>query len=158
MNVFFTDYCISEFKATCDYVRQKPLFTAPETNTLVVDPSKWRPTNKMGTNADSLIYKPQSNQTIQAINSTDSEANIDEAHEWFPTVFSHVKIWIKDYFQQTQKHVIYEILIIVIAIILFVAYKISKKEKELPRRKKRRRINKKCKKRTRSRSETTDCS
>ena len=133
------------------------MFTAPETNTLVVDPSKWMPTDKMGTNVNSSIYKPQSNQTIQAINSTDSEANIDEALEWFPTVFSHVKIWIKDYFQQTQKHVIYEILIIVIAIILFVAYKMSQ-TKELPRRKKRRRTKNDHKRRTRNRSQNIEYS
>ena len=131
------------------------MFTAPETNTLVVDPSKWRPTDKMGTNADSLIYKPQSNQTIQAINSTDSEADLDEAHERFPTVFSHVMILIKDYFQQTQQHVIYEILIIVIAIILFVAYKMSQ-TKELPRRKKRRRTKNDHKRRTGNRSQNIE--
>ena len=134
------------------------MFTAPETNTLVVDPSKWKPTDKMGTNVNLSISEPQSNENIQAINSTDSEANIDESNEWLQTVFSHVKIWIKDYFQQTQQHVIYEVLIIVLAIILFIAYQMSKKNTERPKRKKRRRRNKNCEKRARSRSETTDCS
>ena len=154
MNVFFTDYCISEFKATCDYVRNKPMFTAPETNTLVVDPSKWKPTDKMGTNVNSPISEPQSTESIQAINSTDSKAKIYEANDWLPTVFSHVKIWIKDYFQQTQQHVINEILIIIIAIILFVAYKMSMTN-EQPRRKKRRKPNNDRGRRTRNKSRNT---
>jgi len=132
------------------------MFTAPETNTLVGDPSKWMPTDKMGTNVNSSISEPQSTESIQAINSTDSKAKIDEAHEWLPTVFSHVKIWIRDYFQQTQQHVIYEILIIAIAIILFVAYKMSQ-TKELPRRKKRRRTkNDQNERRTRNRSQNIE--
>ena len=158
MNAFFTDYCISEFKATCDYVRNKPMYTAPETNTLVVDPSKWRPTDKMSTNVNSSSYKPQSHEIIQAINSTDSQAKIDEANKWLQTVFSNVKDLINDYFQQTKQHVIYEILFIVIVITLFIAYKMSKKNTEHPRRKKRRRSNKNGEKRARRRSETTDCS
>jgi len=140
MNLNFSEYCISEFKATCDYLRNNHFFTSLD---------------KISLEFTTIDETPSPEN--EPSNITDQEENIDDAHEWLQTVFSQVKDLIKNYFHQTRHHVIYEILITVIAIILFIAYKMSQTEK-LPRRRTRRKTNKNRKRHTRNRSKNTESS
>ena len=166
MNFFYSHYCILDFLATCDFVRNKHMLTSPGTISLefttadatTVNHTKWKPADKMDDKENSRIDELHSHESVQASNLTDSEASIDEADEWIQTVFSRVKDLIKDYFQQTRHHVIYEILISAIAIILFIAYKMAKTNTELPRRRTRRRTKNNHNKRTRNKSDNLESS
>ena len=137
------------------------MLTSPETISLEFTAAD-ATTVKMGVKENSSIDELHSHESVQASNLTDSEASIDETHEWLHTVFSHVKNLINDYFQQTRHHVIYEILISAIALILFIAYKMSKTNTELPRRRtrrrKRRRTKNKSEKRIRNKSDNLESS
>ena len=162
MNLVYSDSesenCILDFLATCDFVRNRvrQRFTTADATT--VNHTKWKPAYKMDDKENSSIEELHSRESVQASNTIDSEASIDEADERLQTVFSRVKDLIYDYFQQTRHHVIYEILISVIAIILFIAYKMAKTETELPRRRTRRRTKNKSDKRTRNKSDNLESS
>ena len=166
MNLVYSDSesenCILDFLATCDFVRNRvrQRFTTADATT--VNHTKWKPAYKMDDKENSSIEELHSRESVQASNTIDSEASIDEADEWLQTVFSRVKDLIYDYFQQTRHHVIYEILISAIALILFIAYKMSKTNTELPRRRtrrrKRRRTKNKSEKRIRNKSDNLESS
>ena len=164
MNLFYSHYCILNFLATCDFLRKRYMLTSPGTISLefttadasTMNHSKWKPTDKMGVNGNPSIDELHLHESVQASNLTDSDAIIDEAHEWLKTIFSRVKDLINDYFQQTRHHVIYEILISAIALILFIAYKMFKTNTELPRRRTRRRTKNNRDKRTRNKSDNIE--
>ena len=136
-----------KFRAKCDYARERRLLTSPVTISLEFTTGKTTTLNQTKlepiVDEEHLLIQEMHSLENKTSNMTDSAAKNQEANERLPAIFSHVKTLIKNYYQQTQNHVIYEICITAFAIILFIAYRMSKTKKE-------RRRNNNRKKRARS--------